>query len=164
MVPGDDVGAAELAVHTEGSHLRLQSVPQFLPRLQVPDEVGLRVVQLESLKAEEVVSMVSSKRNGIWLNAVKRRNRPVVEKLPVHFDLYSLPSLPQDDWLLVRVLQTNKSTTILFFDEEKNSTMWGTLHIDCDTRNKNIEVLLSKVAERLRKDILIIDTSSTLEV
>lgn len=49
MVPGDDVRAAELAVHTEGAHLRLQGVTQLLPRLQVPDEVGLRVVQLESL-------------------------------------------------------------------------------------------------------------------
>lgn len=49
MVPGNDVGAAELAVHTEGAHLRLQGVTQLLPRLQVPNEVGLRVVQLESL-------------------------------------------------------------------------------------------------------------------
>lgn len=49
VVPGDDVGAAKLAVHTEGAHLRLQGVAQLLPRLQVPDEVGLRVVQLESL-------------------------------------------------------------------------------------------------------------------
>lgn len=49
VVPGDDVGAAELAVHAEGAHLRLEGVPQLLPRLQVPDEVGLCVVQLESL-------------------------------------------------------------------------------------------------------------------
>lgn len=109
VVPGDDVGAAELAVHTEGAHLRLQGVPQLLPRLQVPNEVGLRVVQLESLTTEELVSMVSSKRMCIQFNSVKGRNRPVVEKLPVDFDFYSLPSLPQDDWLLVRVLQTNKS-------------------------------------------------------
>lgn len=48
VVPGDDGGTAELAVHVEGSHLPLQSVSQLLPRPQVPDEVGARVVELES--------------------------------------------------------------------------------------------------------------------
>ncbi len=48
VVPGDDCGAAELAVHAEGAHLPLQSVPQLLPRLQVPDEVGPCMVKLES--------------------------------------------------------------------------------------------------------------------
>lgn len=33
-------------------------------------------------------------------------SRPVVEKLPVDFNLDSLPSLPQDDGLLVWVLKT----------------------------------------------------------
>lgn len=36
---------------------------------------------------------------------VKAR-RPVVEKLPVDFNLYSLPSFPQDNRLLVWILQT----------------------------------------------------------
>ena len=48
MVPGDDCGTAELAVHAERAHLPLQSVTQLLPRLQVPDEVGPSVVELES--------------------------------------------------------------------------------------------------------------------
>ena len=52
VVPGDDGGAAELAVHAEGSHLALQSVAQLLPRLQVPDEVGPRVVELESVRGQ----------------------------------------------------------------------------------------------------------------
>lgn len=32
----------------------------------------------------------------------------MVEKLPVDFNLYALPSLPQDDWLLVWVLKKKK--------------------------------------------------------
>lgn len=48
VVPGDDGGTAELAVHAEGAHLPLQSLPQLLPGLQVPDEVGPGVVELES--------------------------------------------------------------------------------------------------------------------
>lgn len=39
VIPGDDGGTAKLAVHAEGTHLTLQSIPQLLPRLQVPDEV-----------------------------------------------------------------------------------------------------------------------------
>lgn len=35
---------------------------------------------------------------------------PVVEKLPVDFNLYPLPSLPQDDRLLVWVLKSNRKT------------------------------------------------------
>lgn len=50
VVPGDDVGTAELPVYAEGAHLSLQSVSQLFPRLQVPDEVGSRVVELESLE------------------------------------------------------------------------------------------------------------------
>lgn len=48
MVPGDDVATAKLAIHTEGTHLSLQAVSQFFPCLQVPDEIGPSVVQLES--------------------------------------------------------------------------------------------------------------------
>ena len=33
---------------------------------------------------------------------------PVVEKLPVGFNLYPLPSLSQDDRLLIRVLKSNE--------------------------------------------------------
>ena len=47
MVPGDDAGAAQLPVHAEGPHLPLQPVPELLPGLQVPDQVGAGVVQLE---------------------------------------------------------------------------------------------------------------------
>ena len=47
MVPGDDAAAAQLPVHAEGAHFPLQSVPELLARLQVPDEVGPGVVQLE---------------------------------------------------------------------------------------------------------------------
>lgn len=48
MVPGDDVATAKLAIHVEGTHLSFKAVPQFLPCLQVPDEIGASVVQLES--------------------------------------------------------------------------------------------------------------------
>ena len=48
MVPGDDGGIAKLAVHGEGAHLPLQGVPQLLPCLKVPDEVGPCMVKLES--------------------------------------------------------------------------------------------------------------------
>lgn len=48
VIPGDDGGTTELTVHAEGPHLPLQSIPQLLPRLQVPDEVGPSVIKLES--------------------------------------------------------------------------------------------------------------------
>lgn len=47
VVPGDDVAAAELTIHIEGTHFTLQTVAQLLPRLQVPDEIGPSMVQLE---------------------------------------------------------------------------------------------------------------------
>ena len=53
MVPGDDAGAAQLAVHAEGPHLPLQAVTELLPRLQVPDQVGAGVVQLEPGEGRE---------------------------------------------------------------------------------------------------------------
>lgn len=49
VVPGNDGGVAELAVHIESAHLALQSVPQLLPCFKVPDEVGASVVKLKSL-------------------------------------------------------------------------------------------------------------------
>lgn len=33
----------------------------------------------------------------------------MIKKLPVDFNLYSLPPLPQDDWFLVWILKTNAS-------------------------------------------------------
>lgn len=48
VVPGDEGGVAQLAVHVEGTHLPFQRVPQLLPGLQIPDEVGACVVELES--------------------------------------------------------------------------------------------------------------------
>lgn len=47
MVPGDDAGAAQLAVHAERAHFALQGITQLLARLQVPDEVGAGVVSLK---------------------------------------------------------------------------------------------------------------------
>lgn len=73
----------------------------------------------------------------------------MVEKLPVDFNLYALPSLPQDDWLLVWVLKTNKSTNS---DSQYFSLMKTTLHTDGDTRNKIVGTeVYPKVAGRLFK-------------
>lgn len=47
MVPGDDVGAAQLSVHAEGAHLALQSVSQLLSGLQIPDEIRASVILLK---------------------------------------------------------------------------------------------------------------------
>lgn len=65
MVPGDDGSAAQLAVHAEGAHLALQSVSQLLPCLQVPDEVGLCMVELESEK--KVFSLIYDLKVGVFL-------------------------------------------------------------------------------------------------
>lgn len=98
---------------------------------------------------EEVVGMGSCKRTCIQIYTVKRRHRPVVEKLPVDFNLYALPSLPKDDWLLVWVLKTNKSTNS---DSQYFSLMKTTLHTDGDTRNKIVGTeVYAKVAGRLFK-------------
>lgn len=48
VVPGDDGGIAELTVHAKGTHLPFQRISQLLPSLQVPDEVGPCMVELES--------------------------------------------------------------------------------------------------------------------
>lgn len=48
MVPGDNCGTAQLAVHAKGTHLPLQGIAKFLPCFKVPDEVGSRMVKLES--------------------------------------------------------------------------------------------------------------------
>lgn len=47
VVPGDDVGAAQLSVHAEGAHLSLQSVSQLLSGLQIPDEIRASVILLK---------------------------------------------------------------------------------------------------------------------
>lgn len=60
VVPRDDGGTAELTVHAEGAHLPLQSIPQLLPCLQVPDEVGPCMVKLESWE---------DRRAGKWFSA-----------------------------------------------------------------------------------------------
>lgn len=54
-------------------------------------------------------------RNAEWKDAVKLRifyYLLMIKKLPVDFNLYSLPPLPQDDWLLVWILKTNASFQI----------------------------------------------------
>lgn len=48
VVPGDNVATAKLTIHTECTHLSLQSIPQLLPSLQVPNEVRPSMVKLES--------------------------------------------------------------------------------------------------------------------
>lgn len=53
VVPGNDCGVAELAVHIKSTHLALQSVPQLLPCFKVPDEVGASMVKLKSLPEQK---------------------------------------------------------------------------------------------------------------
>lgn len=60
VVPGDDRGTAELAVHIECAHLALESVPQLFPRLQVPDKVWPCVVLQESWESRSGWDVLSS--------------------------------------------------------------------------------------------------------